>query len=141
LFSDTDSIGEGGYISVKTGNLLIADGGTISTESRTTANAGTININSSKLISLDNGTIKTNAERALGGDITASSQVSGKEGKISVNSPVQDIVNAMVPLRESFLNADELLPERCETRDPEQAGSFIVDSDEGLPPRPDELLR
>ena len=74
-------------------------------------------------------------------DITASSQVHGKQGKISVNSPVQDIVNAMVPLRKSFLRADELLPERCETRDPEQAGSFIIDSCEGLPPRPDELLR
>jgi len=74
-------------------------------------------------------------------DITASSQIHGKEGKIKVNSPVQDIVNAMVPLRESFLKADELLPESCETRDPEQTGSFIVGNNEGLPPRPDELLR
>ena len=59
----------------------------------------------------------------------------------TVNSPVQDIVNAMVPLRESFLSADKLLPEPCETRDPEQVGSFIVDSNEGFPPRPDELLK
>ena len=212
FFSDTDGEGDGGSISVQAGNLSIANRGTISAESTTTANAGTININSSNLLSLDNGTIKTNAANALGGDInitgkdiqlthnssintsvnsgegkggnisidaatlvlleesnimanadqgyggditinaeavflspdsdiTASSQVSGKEGKITVNSPVQDIVNAMVPLRESFLSADELLPELCETRDPEQAGSFIVDSGEGLPPRPDELLR
>jgi large exoprotein involved in heme utilization and adhesion len=212
FFSGTKSVGDGGNISVTTGNLSIKDGGTISAESSRSGNAGAINIHARNLLSLDSGTIKTNSLKALGGDInitgkdiqlthnsgistsvksgegkggnvtidadtyvalensdltanadqgfggditinadavflspdsdiTASSQVHGKEGKISVNSPVQDIVNAMVPLRESFLKADELLPERCETRDPEQTGSFIVDSDEGLPPRPDELLR
>ena len=212
FFSGTNSVGKGGDISVKAGNITVTDGGMISAESTTTANAGSINIHAGNLLSLDNGTIKTTAKKALGGDITitgkniqlthnssintsvksgegkggniaidatslvlleesnimanadqgyggditinadavfkspdskitASSQVHGKEGKISVNSPVQDIVNAMVPLRESFLSADELLPERCEIRDPEQAGSFVVDSDEGLPPRPDELLR
>ncbi len=117
---------------------------------------GNVNINAPTLVLLEESNIKANADQGYGGDITinadavfkspdskitASSQVHGKEGKISVNSPVQDIVNAMVPLRESFLSADELLPERCETRDPEPAGSFVVDSDEGLPPRPDELLR
>ena len=47
----------------------------------------------------------------------------------------------MVSLRESFLKVDELLPEHYETRDPEQASGFIVENDEGLPPRSDELLR
>ena len=112
-------------------------------------------VNASTLVLLEESNIKANADEGYGGDITinvdavfappdsitARSNVPGKDGKIIVNSPVQDIVNAMVPLRESFLKADELLPEHCETRDPEQAGSFIVDSDDGLPPRPDELLR
>ena len=212
FFSGTESIGEGGNISVTTGNLSIKDGGTISAESSSTGNAGSINIHAGNLLSLDNGTIETKAEKAPGGNInitgkdiqlthnssintsvtsgvgnggnigidastlvlleesnimanaalghggdviinadavfqspdskiTATSKKEGQDGKIIVNSPVLDIMSAMVPLRESFLSADELLPERCETRDPEQAGSFIVDSGEGLPPRPDELLR
>ena len=117
---------------------------------------GNVTIDAATYVALENSDLTANADQGYGGDITinadavflspdsditASSQIHGKEGKIKVNSPVQDIVNAMVPLRESFLKADELLPESCETRDPEQTGSFIVGNNEGLPPRPDELLR
>ena len=104
---------------------------------------------------LEESNITAKASKGYGGDITinaeatffsddsyldASSEEKGREGKIIVNSPVLDITSSLVPLREGFIRADELLPESCETRDPEQTGSFIIDSDEGLPPRPDELL-
>ena len=153
--SSTKSLG--GNIEIAAGVIQLTNGAGIMTSVNSgEGKGGNVNINAPTLVLLEESNIKANADQGYGGDITinadavfkspdsditASSQVHGKEGKISVNSPVQDIVNAMVPLRESFLSADELLPERCETRDPEQAGSFVVDSDEGLPPRPDELLK
>ena len=147
----------GGDINITGKDIQLTNNSAISTNVASgEGKGGNVTINASTYVALENSDLTANAALGKGGDITinadavflspdsditASSQVHGKEGKISVNSPVQDIVNAMVPLRESFLSADELLPERCETRDPEQAGSFVVDSDEGLPPRPDELLR
>ncbi len=146
----------GGNINITGKDIQLTHNSGISTSVKSgEGKGGNVTINASTYVALENSDLTANADQGYGGDITiiadavflspdgditASSQVSGKEGKISVNSPVQDIVNAMVPLWKSFLSADELLPERCEIRDPEQAGSFIVDSGEGLPPRPDELL-
>ena len=84
LFSDTNSVGKAGNISVRTGNLQIADGGTISAKSTTMANAGSIDINSSNLLSLDNGTITTNAANALGGNIN----ITGKDIQLTHNSGI-----------------------------------------------------
>ncbi len=147
----------GGNINITGKDIQLTHNSGISTSVKSgEGKGGNVTIDAATYVALENSDLTANADQGFGGDITinadavflspdsditASSQVSGKEGKIIVNSPVQDIVNAMVPLRESFLSADELLPERCETRDPEQAGSFIVDSSEGMPPRPDELLR
>ena len=146
----------GGDISISGNDVRLTHAGTISASVASgESGGGNVNIDAVTLVGLENSGITARADQGYGGNITinadavffsensyfdASSNKTGQDGKITVNSPVLDIVNALVPLRDSFLNADELLPERCETRDPEQAGSFIVDSDEGLPPGPDELL-
>ena len=145
----------GGNIKISGKDIQLTHGGSVNASVASgTGGGGDVMIDASILVLLEKSNITANADWGFGGNITinadavfrsedsyitASSNKEGQDGKIIVNSPVQDIVNAMVPLRESFLSADELLPERCETRDPEQAGSFIIDNGEGPPLRPDEL--
>ena len=146
----------GGNIKISGKDIQLTHGGAINASvALGTGGGGDVMIDATTLVLLEKSNITANADLGYGGNITinadavfrsedsyitASSNKEGQDGRIIVNSPVQDIVNSMVPLRESFLSADELLPERCETRDPEQVGSFVVDGGEGLPPRPDELL-
>jgi large exoprotein involved in heme utilization and adhesion len=68
--------------------------------------------------------------------ISASSQF-GVSGTITINSPVQNLSGALVPLKQSFLSGTVLLNQRCAARAAGAAeSSFIVTESEGLPPAP-----
>lgn len=151
------STGRGGNINITGRDVRLTHGGSIKADvGAGEGKGGNVTINASTLVLLEKSSITAKAAKGYGGDITidaeatffsddsyldASSEATGKDGKIKVTSPVLDITSYLVPLREAFLKADQLLLESCETRDPEEASSFIIDSGEGLPPGPDYLLR
>ena len=69
LAQSEQSSGNGGDLTVRTDNLLIKDGGLITTESQGTGKAGNINLNVKNSLNLDNGEILTQAREAGGGNI------------------------------------------------------------------------
>jgi large exoprotein involved in heme utilization and adhesion len=147
IVTAASSSGSGGDINIKSKELKVTDSSRIRTVTTGSGNAGDIRISGGNMSFTDGAQVSASASdtsEGVGGNIdinsTGTLDIGGRDRDGNRSGFFNDTFG-MVPLRESFLSADELLPEPCETRDPEQAGSFIVDSDEGLPPRPDELLR
>jgi filamentous hemagglutinin family protein len=117
---------------------------------------GNVNINAVTLVALENSDITARADQGFGGnifinaqavffsddsDLDASSNIEGKEGTVEVSSPLLDLTPTLVRLPESFLKADLLLLRRCLERHLEEVSRFIIKGRDGVPPRPDSLLR
>lgn len=72
--------------------------------------------------------------------VSASSQF-GLSGTVNINSPVQNLSGALVPLMQSFLSGNVLLNQRCAARmSGAGTSTFIVAEREGLPQEPGEVL-
>lgn len=69
-----------------------------------------------------------------GSSITATSSA-GLDGKVRIELPNVDF--SKLPI--TFLDASELIQERCEVRNDEELSSFIVTGRRGLPNAPDDL--
>ncbi|WP_168192349.1 filamentous hemagglutinin N-terminal domain-containing protein [Chroococcidiopsis sp. TS-821] len=67
--TDADSTGDGGTISLATGNLFVSDRAKISAQSLGTGIAGNISIRADESINADNGEIATSASQSVGGAI------------------------------------------------------------------------
>jgi hypothetical protein len=68
--------------------------------------------------------------------ISASSQ-SGPQGTVTIQSPIQNLSGALVPLQQSLLSITPLLSQRCAARMSEgKVSTFVVTLREGLPPEP-----
>jgi hypothetical protein len=83
-------------------------------------------------ITLVAGTVLADANSLL----SASSQL-GPQGTVSVQSPLQNLSGAMVPMPQSFTPVFTLHAERCAARMSEgKVSTFVVTLREGLPPEP-----
>jgi len=149
------SFSTGGNILIQGGDIQILDGTKVTaTVAGGTGNGGNVTIHANTLVGLGNSDITAKADQGYGGNITidalsvfttkdvdfdASSNVTGREGKVEVRSPVTDISSGIVDLPAAFLNIDAFLPKQCAERE-EEASSFIVRGRDGLPPQPESLF-
>ena len=139
--------GWGGEITI-TGNAVVLE-----SESQITANArfgeedvagGNVFIDTGALVLLDGSSITAQAEEggAYGGNIeinsqaviftgrpdeafNASSNVEGREGKVTITAPAVDIGSGLAVLPAEFIDVEALMPKQCATR-AEDMSSFIV---------------
>jgi large exoprotein involved in heme utilization and adhesion len=104
-----------------------------------------------QIILLQNSKVVAQANQGAGGTITlvagtvladpsslisASSQ-SGPQGTVTIQSPLQNLSGALVPLQQGFLPVTTLNAERCAARMSEgKVSTFVVTLREGLPPEP-----
>ncbi|MBF0564494.1 MAG: hypothetical protein HQK89_04565 [Nitrospirae bacterium] len=120
-------------------------------------NGGNVIINSDTLIEMSSSQISADADNGYGGNITinsdavflwskkrdkalhASSNISGNEGTVTVNSPVQDIAGSLVQLEKGFLSGDQALPQSCTDKRYKKRGSFIIENSE-IPLGPDDFI-
>ena len=61
-------------------------------------------------------------------------------GTVEIRSPDVNISGTLKTLPESFLDAAELIRERCAARRVGSAGSLVLSGRQGLPPSPDGFL-
>lgn len=143
----------GGSITVHTNELLHLKDSEITTTVRGGGgDAGNIDIDP-KFVILDGSRIIANAFEGKGGNIRivadhfiqspdsivqASSQL-GIDGSVEIDSPVVDFTGSLEVLPTSFLDASQLIKERCSVRSAEDMSSFVIVGRDGIPPSPDDL--
>ncbi len=145
--------GAGGSIALRAGeNIDIIDSEV--TASVTSGSGGNIELDA-PFILIDPSQVVAQATQGSGGNIlitakalivsadsliSASSDV-GIDGEVEINAPDADLVGAVTPLPADFLEATELLRERCAARtDGGTHGRFTVQGRDGIPPGPGSLL-
>ncbi len=152
--SSTES--SGGNINIKTDDLILTNNSTVtSSVASGEGGGGNVTIDTDTITALDNSDITANADQGYGGDITidsvalffsedsnlnASSNISGQEGEIEINSPVIDISGYLTILPETFIDVSELLPAQCSARRLEDISSFIIKGRDALPAVPYRLM-
>jgi len=145
----------GGNIHLEARDMILTDRSAVtSSVAAGEGGGGNVSIRANVLVAFDDSDIKAKADQGYGGNITidalsvfttkdvnfdASSNVTGREGKVEVRSPVTDISSSIVDLPAVFLNIDAFLPKQCAERE-EEASSFIVRGRDGLPPQPESLF-
>jgi len=145
----------GGNIDLKARDMILTDRSAVtSSVAAGEGGGGNVSIKANVLVALDDSDITAKADQGYGGNITidalsvfttkdvnfdASSNVTGREGKVEVRSPVTDISSSIVDLPAAFLNIDAFLPKQCAERE-EEASSFVVRGRDGLPPQPESLF-
>jgi large exoprotein involved in heme utilization and adhesion len=146
----------GGNITFNGGDILLTENSEVTASVASgEGGGGNVTIQANSLVALEDSDITARADQGFGGDIKinaqvvlfsddidldASSNVEGREGTVEVDSPVIDISGGLVSLPDSFLDAEALLPARCESRNPDLASSFVVLRHGGLTSGPDRLL-
>lgn len=160
LFCNNSSIttetnqADGGNIQLAVGHMLkLTDSQITATVKGGQGNGGNIAIDPDFVI-LDQSRIVAQAVGGTGGNISivadlflassdslvsASSQL-GLDGKVEISSPLGNHSWSLIPLPDSFLKADALLPKRCADRGEEELSSFLLISRKGYPPQPTSLL-
>jgi len=145
----------GGNIHLEARDLILTDRSAVTASvAAGEGGGGNVSIKANVLVALDDSDITAKADQGYGGNITidalsvfttkdvnfdASSNVTGREGKVEVRSPVTDISSSIVDLPAAFLNIDAFLPKQCAERE-EEASSFVVRGRDGLPPQPESLF-
>ncbi len=149
----------GGNLLINADRLLL-DGGQISASvfGDQKTQGGNVEINGAQLIALNGGKVTATATQGLGGRITvntdiflfnaataqdvldASSGTAGNDGAVQNNAPVTDISANFTALPVAYLDAAGQLSRRCGGNSADERSHFTVQSREGLPPAPDEML-
>ena len=149
----------GGNLLINADRLLL-DGGQISASvfGDQKTQGGNVEINGAQLIALNGGKVTATATQGLGGRITvntdiflfnaataqdvldASSGTAGNDGAVQNNAPVTDISANFTALPVAYLDAAGQLSRRCGGNSADERSRFTVQSREGLPPAPDEML-
>ena len=121
--------GEGGNITLETGQLLLQNNSLISTSAGGFGNGGNITINSDTFTALDNSKVTANAVRGNGGNIlintkgyfvsddfiiSATSEF-GLDGKVEINISEEDLGATFVPKTPPLISLDEVLAKSCLT--------------------------
>jgi filamentous hemagglutinin family protein len=87
------------------------------------------------------GNIQINARIFVAQDSTLdASSETGIDGVVIINSPVTNVVNALTPLPERYLEAADRVEDVCAARRSGVGGSFVVSGREALPLDPDSPL-
>lgn len=145
----------GGAIEVRAGSRVHLVESDITTSVREGGgDAGNITVDPQFVI-LDDSRVIANAFEGRGGNIQitagvflastdsvvdASSQL-GIDGTVDVRAPVTEISGTFVPLPETFLDAAELLRERCGERvERGKSGRFVMEGRDGIPMEPGSFL-
>lgn len=163
------TLGQGGNIILKAGDILLRNNSTVSATAGTTdagGDGGNINIDTDLLLALENSDITANAFEDEGGfikitaqgifglevreeftdnsDITAFSRNDPSlNGKVEINTPDVDPSSGLVALPAELVDVTELIAQGCSAGGGNVAtlSKFIVTGRGGLPPTPTEALR
>lgn len=158
LMSDDSSIttaaafSTGGNILVQAGDLVLTRGSLLSaTVGGGSGDGGNLSITANAFVAIEDSAIIAKADQGFGGKIainaeavifskdsgaSASSNVTGRDGTVEIQSPDVDISGFLAVLASNYLNADLLLPKSCGAED-EKASSFVITGREMLPPMPE----
>ncbi|MGC9503106.1 filamentous hemagglutinin N-terminal domain-containing protein [Baaleninema sp.] len=160
LVAETATAREGN-IEIRSQDLRLSGGSSISTNARDTATGGNIVIDTDTLVALDNSDITANAQTGFGGrvfvnaqgifgtefrdrttpesDITASSDLGAEfGGLVEITNPDVQLDTSLVELASDFIAVDRLVADSCLTRG-NSGGQFTVTGTGGLPENPYEL--
>jgi filamentous hemagglutinin family protein len=153
--------GNGGNITLTTGDIQLRGGSAITTNAQGTATGGNIAITADTITALENSDITANAQQGSGGqvsisakgifgteyrqqqsdatsDITASSELGASfSGVVQINTPDVNPAFGLVQLHPELLDATHLIDTGCAAY---RNSSFTVTGRGGIPPSPTELL-
>ncbi|HEY9730227.1 MAG TPA: S-layer family protein, partial [Chroococcales cyanobacterium] len=152
-----------GNINLRSGNLILRRGSSITTNATGTASGGNITINTDNLVAIpqENSDISANAINSFGGgviinasgifgtqfrneptplsDITASSDLGSQfSGTVQLNASEFDPNRGLVVLPTNVIDSSELIANSCIGRSNRRAGKFIITGNGGLPLTPDD---
>ncbi|MBP0003678.1 MAG: filamentous hemagglutinin N-terminal domain-containing protein [Cyanobacteria bacterium SBC] len=157
LVSETTTAREGN-IDIRSRDIRLFDGSSISTNAQDAATGGNIVIDTDTLVAIDNSDITANAQTGFGGrviidargvfgtefrdrttpgsDITASSDLGAAfSGLVEITNPDVQLDTSLVELASDFVAVDRLVADSCLTR-PHGSGQFTVTGTGGLPENP-----
>ncbi|MBA4372604.1 MAG: hypothetical protein C0402_07040 [Thermodesulfovibrio sp.] len=142
----------GGNIMIDAANLILTKSSRVSaTVGGGSGDGGNLSIRANALVAIEDSDITARADQGFGGSIAinakavifsrdseanASSNVTGQDGTVEIQSPDVDISGFLTVLSSNYLNADLLLPKACALAD-DKASSFIITGREMLPPMPE----
>ncbi|MBW4493176.1 MAG: filamentous hemagglutinin N-terminal domain-containing protein [Oscillatoria princeps RMCB-10] len=153
--------GNGGNITLTTGDIQLRGGSAITTNAQGTATGGNIGITADTITALENSDITANAQQGSGGqvsisakgifgteyrqmespltsDITASSDLGASfSGVVRINTPDINPAFGLVELQSGFLESARLIDTGCAAY---RNSSFTVTGRGGIPPSPSEPL-
>lgn len=156
----TTGAGESGNITIRSDNIQLRRGSTITTNS-SSQNGGNIQIQTDTLTALENSDISANAQQGRGGqvrinaagifgtefreqptslsDITATSELGAEfNGIVELNLSEVNLNAGLFNISEEFVDAENLIVQGCE---PNQNNSrFVNTGTGGMPPTPNEML-
>lgn len=149
----------GGIIKLTAPNMVRLFGATLKSEvqgSEGDSSGGNISIDPDFVIIQGNSVISANSKAGTGGQVniqadkailleagffpTATGRISGLEGQINIQSPIQQLSGAIAPLPQAFVVATNLYGQRCASQKGGQFSSFVQGSRDGVPPQPGDLI-
>lgn len=151
--SATTTSGEGGDISLRSRQLQLQNGSTISATAGLvsgTGNGGNITIDTDTLTALKGSKIIANAFQGRGGNIqittsglflspdskiTATSDL-GIDGAVNIQTLGIEPEDAIVPLVNNFIPTEQAIASSCLDRRNQEQGTFVVTGSGGLPSSP-----
>ncbi len=159
-----DTSGGGGNIYLRSRDLILRHGSSITTNARgSNITGGNITIDTDNLVAVpkENSDISANAEDSFGGrviinasgifgtqfrerptplsDITASSQLGPQfNGTVQLNTPDIDPNRGLAALPTNVIDPSELIANSCIGRSNRREGKFIITGNGGLPLMPDD---
>ncbi|BAZ43616.1 filamentous hemagglutinin outer membrane protein [Chondrocystis sp. NIES-4102] len=160
------SFGTGGNINLEVADKLSLDNNsTISARALDNATGGNVDIQANFIVALpqgnndivasaqqsNGGNITINAESLLGiakrplnnttNDINASSQITGLDGTINVNTAVVNPVQGVIQLPNNLVESEQTTNQACQAnRETAANNALVVKGKGGIPARPDEVL-
>ena len=158
-----DTRGGGGAIELRSHNLILRRGSSITTNATGTATGGNITIDTDNLVAVPkkNSDISANATDSFGGrvivnasgifgtqfrprptelsDITASSELGAQfNGTVQLNTPDIDPNRGLAALPANVIDTSQLIANSCIGRSNRREGKFIITGNGGLPVMPDD---
>ena len=160
--ANTDSNKDQATINLRSENLILRRGSTITTNARgENVIGGNININTNVLSALENSDISANSENFQGGkvrinsqaifgtqfrnqpnpltsDITATGGTPNLSGTVQINTPEIDPSAGLIELPQNIVDVTGLVTDKCSYV--RRGSSFTVTGRGGIPPSPDDPL-
>jgi filamentous hemagglutinin family protein len=159
----SETTAEEGNIFLRSEDLVLRRGSSITTNAIGTATGGNITIDTGALAALENSDISANALQGPGGrvrinaqgifgtefrnqrtpesDITATSDLGSQfSGTVEINNPDVDPTQGLVALPAELVDASNQIAQGCAAGEGPTASEFIITGRGGIPPNPNEPL-